>query len=29
MFTDMSDAGGKMAIAWDKQMASVPFKASK
>lgn len=25
-FADMSDAGGKMAIMWDKQMASVPFR---
>ena len=25
-FTDMSDAGGKMTIMWDKTMASVPFK---
>ena len=25
-FVDMSDAGGKMAIMWDKVMASVPFK---
>jgi len=22
----MSDAGGKIAIMWDKQMAAVPFK---
>src|SRR6185437_6275445 len=29
VFTDMSDAGGKMAIMWDKQMASVPFRVSK
>src|SRR5262249_44805043 len=28
-FTDMSDAGGKMTIAWDKQMASVPFKIGR
>jgi hypothetical protein len=28
-FTDMSDAGGKMAIMWDKQMAAVPFKVTK
>jgi hypothetical protein len=28
-FTDMSDAGGKMAIMWDKQMAAVPFKIAK
>jgi len=25
-FTDMSDAGGKMTIMWDKNIASVPFK---
>jgi hypothetical protein len=25
-FTDMSDAGGKVAIMWDKTVASVPFK---
>ena len=25
-FVDMSNAGGKIAIMWDKQMASVPFK---
>jgi hypothetical protein len=25
-FTDMSDAGGRIAIMWDKTMASVPFK---
>jgi hypothetical protein len=25
-FTDMSDAGGKLAIMWDKVVASVPFK---
>jgi len=25
-FLDMSDAGGTIAIMWDKQMASVPFK---
>src|SRR5262245_14267836 len=25
-FLDMSDAGGKIAIMWDKQMAAVPFK---
>jgi hypothetical protein len=29
MFTDMSDAGGKMAIMWDKQMAATPFKITK
>jgi hypothetical protein len=28
-FTDMSDAGGKMVIMWDKQMAAVPFKITK
>ena len=26
MFTDMSDAGGKLTIMWDKMVASVPFK---
>ena len=26
IFTDMSSAGGKMTIMWDKQAASVPFK---
>ncbi len=25
-FVDMSDAGGSLAISWDKTMASVPFK---
>ena len=25
-FTDMSDAGGKLTIMWDKKAASVPFK---
>jgi hypothetical protein len=25
-FTDMSDAGGKLTIMWDKSVASVPFK---
>jgi hypothetical protein len=25
-FVDMTDAGGSLAIAWDKMMASVPFK---
>ena len=25
-FTDMSDAGGKLTIMWDKMVASVPFK---
>jgi len=25
-FTDMSDAGGKLTIMWDKVVASVPFK---
>jgi hypothetical protein len=28
-FIDMSAAGGKMAIMWDKQMAAAPFKISK
>jgi hypothetical protein len=26
MFTDVSDAGGKLTIMWDKVVASVPFK---
>jgi len=25
-FVDMTDAGGALAIVWDKTMASVPFK---
>ena len=25
-FVDMSDAGGKIAIMWDKMVASVPFR---
>jgi hypothetical protein len=25
-FTDMSDAGGKITIMWDKTVAAVPFK---
>jgi hypothetical protein len=25
-FVDMTDAGGSLAISWDKTMASVPFK---
>jgi hypothetical protein len=25
-FTDMSDAGGKVTIMWDKTVASVPFR---
>ncbi len=25
-FTDMSDAGGKLTLMWDKQVASVPFR---
>ena len=25
-FTDMSDAGGKLTIMWDKAVASVPFR---
>jgi hypothetical protein len=25
-FVDMTDAGGAIAIVWDKTMASVPFK---
>jgi hypothetical protein len=28
-FTDMSDAGGKMVIMWDKQMAAAPFRITK
>ena len=28
-FIDMSDAGGKIALMWDKQMASVPFEVRK
>jgi hypothetical protein len=28
-FTDMSDAGGKLAIMWDKTIASVPFLVAK
>ncbi len=28
-FTDMSDAGGKLTIMWDKVVASVPFKLSE
>ena len=28
-FVDMSDAGGAMAIAWDKNMASAPFTIGK
>jgi hypothetical protein len=28
-FTDMSDAGGKVAIMWDKMVASVPFLVAK
>ena len=28
-FTDMSDAGGKVAIMWDKNVASVPFLVAK
>jgi len=28
-FTDMTDAGGKLAIMWDKTMASVPFVVAK
>ena len=27
-FTDMSDAGGKLTMMWDKKIASVPFKIS-
>jgi hypothetical protein len=25
-FLDMSDAGGRLAIMWDRTMASVPFR---
>jgi hypothetical protein len=28
-FADMSDAGGRMAMTWDKTMASVPFTVGK
>ena len=28
-FIDMSDAGGKLAIMWDRQMATVPFTVGK
>ena len=28
-FLDMSDAGGTLAIEWDKTMASVPFSVGK
>jgi hypothetical protein len=28
-FTDMSDAGGKIAIMWDKSVASVPFRVGQ
>lgn len=28
-FLDITDAGGRLAIFWDKQMASVPFTVSK
>ena len=28
-FTDMTDAGGKMTIMWDKDVASVPFTVGK
>jgi hypothetical protein len=28
-FTDMSDAGGKLTIMWDKTMASVPFTVGR
>lgn len=28
-FTDMTDAGGKLALMWDKTMASVPFTIRK
>ena len=28
-FTDMSDAGGKMTIMWDKTVASVPFRVGQ
>jgi hypothetical protein len=29
MFLDMSDAGGTLAIMWDRQMAAVPFVVAK
>jgi hypothetical protein len=28
-FSDMTDAGGKLTIMWDKVMASVPFTIGK
>jgi hypothetical protein len=28
-FADMSDAGGKLAIMWDKVIASVPFTVGR
>jgi hypothetical protein len=28
-FTDMSEAGGKMALMWEKTIASVPFSVGK
>ncbi len=28
-FLDMTDAGGRMALTWDKQMAAVPFTVAK
>ena len=28
-FLDMSDAGGKLALIWDKQIASVPFRIQR
>jgi hypothetical protein len=28
-FVDVTDSGGKMAVMWDKQMASVPFRLSR
>jgi hypothetical protein len=28
-FVDLTDAGGSLALVWDKVMASVPFKVGK
>jgi len=28
-FLDMSAAGGRMALMWDKQMAAVPFEVRR
>lgn len=29
VFTDMSDAGGKLALMWDRVMATVPFAVKR